>query len=116
MSVFLFAVIKLIDTRRLTHVEICATLFTKPKCGHWLIYGGDIVFKLNSARVRALLFQSGLCMSDFAASTGLNVLTVKRAVNGNSPATLKTIRTLAKFFNVDPESLILERNGAHDSD
>lgn len=71
------------------------------------------MFKVNSARVRALLFQSGLCMSAFAASAGLNALTVKRAVNGNSTATLKTIRALAKFFNVDPESLILGGE-AHD--
>lgn len=65
------------------------------------------MFKVNSARVRELLFQSGLCMSVFAARAGLNVLTVKRVVAENSTATIKTISALAKFFGVEPDSLIL---------
>lgn len=66
------------------------------------------MFKVDVARVRALLLQNGLPLSAFAAKCGLNVLTVKRTLNADATATIKTISALAKVFDVPAESLILK--------
>ena len=64
------------------------------------------MFKVDSARVRALLLQSGLPIKAFAQKAGLNVLTVKRALRDGASATIKTIAALAKSFNVDANTLV----------
>lgn len=64
------------------------------------------MFKVDSARVRALLLQSGLSLKQFAEQSGLNVLTVKRALRDGASATIKTIYALAKSFNVDANTLV----------
>ena len=66
------------------------------------------MFKVDSARVRALLLQCGLSLREFAAQAGLNVITAGKIVRDNVKVSMKTVGTLAKFFNVDGESLILK--------
>lgn len=65
------------------------------------------MFKINSARVRALLLQGGLPISEFAQKAGLNVLTVKRAMKDGASASIRTIAALAKIFGVPADELIL---------
>lgn len=66
------------------------------------------MFKVDSNRVRALILKNGLPLSAFAEKCGLNVLTVKRTLNADATATIKTISALAKVFDVPAESLILK--------
>ena len=65
------------------------------------------MFKINSARVRALLLQSGLPISEFAQKAQLNALTVKRAMKDGASASIRTIAALARAFGVDANELIL---------
>ena len=64
------------------------------------------MFKVDSARIRALLLQSGLPFSEFAQKAGLNVLTVKRAMRDGASASIRTICALAKCFGVDANTLV----------
>lgn len=64
------------------------------------------MFKVDSARVRALLLQSGLSLKAFAEQSGLNVLTVKRALRDGASASIRTICALAKCFGVDANTLV----------
>lgn len=66
------------------------------------------MFKINSARVRALLLQNGLPFSEVAKKAGLNVLTVKRALRDGASASIRTIAALAKVFGVDANTLVLD--------
>lgn len=64
------------------------------------------MFKVDSARIRALLLQSGLSLKAFAEQSGLNVLTVKRALRDGASASIRTICALAKCFGVDANTLV----------
>lgn len=64
------------------------------------------MFKVDSARVRALILQSGLPFSVFAQKAGLNVLTVKRTLKDDASATIRTIAAMAKVFGVAADTLI----------
>lgn len=66
------------------------------------------MFKVNSARIRDLLFQSGLSLRKLAEKAGLNALTAGKLIRDGATASPKTISALAKFFNVDGNSLILQ--------
>ena len=55
------------------------------------------MFKLNAKLVRAEILRRGLSLKEFAAQSGLNALTA-----------LKTIGTLANFFGMDGDELILK--------
>lgn len=65
------------------------------------------MFKVNSARVRALILQSGKPISEFAQAAGLNALTVRRALKDGAAASIRTIAALAKVFGVPADELIL---------
>lgn len=66
------------------------------------------MFKLNAKLVRAEILRRGLSLKEFAAQSGLNGLTAAKVIRDDTTASLKTISALAKFFNVDGESLILK--------
>ena len=66
------------------------------------------MFKINAAVVREEIFKRGLSLREFAAQAGLNVITAGKIVRDNVKVSMKTVGTLAKFFNVDGESLILK--------
>lgn len=65
------------------------------------------MFKVDSARVRSLVLQSGLPFSEFAQKAQLNVLTVKRAMRDGASASIRTIAALARAFGVPADELIL---------
>lgn len=66
------------------------------------------MFKVNAKVVREYLFQRGLSLRQLAEQTGLNTATTGKLIRDGATASLKTISTLAKFFNVDGDSLILK--------
>ena len=66
------------------------------------------MFKLDAKLVRAEIFKRGLSLREFAEQAGLNVITAGRVIRDGATASMKTVGTLAKFFNVDGESLILK--------
>lgn len=65
------------------------------------------MFKINAAFIRNWIFEHGLSLRQFAAQTGLNGLTVAKLVKDGATASMKTIATLATFFDVDGNSLII---------
>ena len=67
------------------------------------------MFKVDSDKIRSLIFANGLSLNQFAQKAGLNTLTACKLVRDGATATAKTIGTLAKFFNVDGNELILAR-------
>ena len=66
------------------------------------------MFKVNTKFVRDCLFQRGLSLREFAAQAVLNVITAGKIVRDNVKVSMKTVGTLAKFFNVDGNDLILD--------
>ena len=66
------------------------------------------MMKVDSARVRDLLFQRGLSIREFAAQSGLNELTAAKVIRDGATVSTKVVGALAKFFNVDGNSLILK--------
>ena len=65
------------------------------------------MFKLNAKLVRRMMIERGLSLRQLAAQSGLNTATAGKLIRDGATASLKTIGTLAKFFNVDGEELIL---------
>ena len=66
------------------------------------------MFKVNAKFVRDCLFQRGLSLREFSKAAGLNALTAGKIVRDGATVTAKTIGVLARFFNVDGDSLILK--------
>ena len=67
------------------------------------------MFVIDASKVRALMFASGISgVYELAQKAELNGATVKKCLQNGSKATLKTIATLAKFFGVNGEELILK--------
>lgn len=64
------------------------------------------MFKIDSDFVRRMIFERGLSLRQFAAQSGLNGLTVAKIVKDGATASAQTIGVLARFFNVDGNSLI----------
>lgn len=67
------------------------------------------MFKLNAKFVRAEIFRRSLSLKEFASQAGLNEITARKLTRDGATATAKTIGTLAKFFNVDGNELILRK-------
>lgn len=66
------------------------------------------MMKVDSARVRDLLFQRGLSIREFATQSGLNEFTARKTTRDGATVSMKVVGALAKFFNVDGNSLILK--------
>lgn len=66
------------------------------------------MFKLNAKLVRAEILRRGLSLKEFAAQSGLNALTASKVIRDGASASLKTIGTLANFFGMDGDELILK--------
>ena len=73
-----------------------------------LLKGGVNMFKVDSDKIRSMIFAKGLSLNQFAQKSGLNALTVCKLVRDGTTTTAKTIGTLAKFFNVDGNNFILK--------
>ena len=65
------------------------------------------MFKINAAFIRNWIFERGLSLRQFAEQSGLNGLTVAKIVKDGATASAQTIATLARFFGVDGNSLII---------
>lgn len=66
------------------------------------------MFTVDASRIRTLMFERGLSVTELAKKAKLNAITTARVLKGNATATSKTIAALAKFFGVDGNTLILK--------
>lgn len=67
------------------------------------------MFMVNASKIRTLMFAKGIVGSyELAQKAQLNGATIKKCLQDGSKAALKTIATLAKFFGVNGEDLILK--------
>lgn len=66
------------------------------------------MFTVNANRIRTLMFERGLGVTELSRAAKLNALTAAKVLKDGASATGKTIATLAKFFGVDGNTLILK--------
>lgn len=66
------------------------------------------MFKVNSKLVRDELFKRGISIAGFAKLAGMNEVTVRKLIKDGAMASSKVIGTLAKFFGVGGNELILK--------
>lgn len=66
------------------------------------------MFLIDANKIRTLLFERGLTMKAFKEQSGLNGWSTRKSVRDGSKVSAKVIATLAKFFNVDGNELILK--------
>ena len=70
------------------------------------------MFEVDTELLQRLYFETGQSLRQFAKSAGLNLLTIRRLITGSrSKTTGKVIAALAKYFGVNPETL-LRKKGA----
>ncbi len=70
---------------------------------------GDTMFTVDASRIRGLIFERGITISELAQSAKLNSITARKVIADGAKVTSKTISALAKFFGVDGETLILKK-------
>ena len=67
-----------------------------------------MMFRLNATLIRKLLIERRLSIRQLAKQSGLNELTARKVIDDGAKVTLRTLATLADYFNVDSEKLILK--------
>lgn len=65
--------------------------------------------KINAAKVRMLMAQNMMSLSDLQRETKLAYSTLGKILNGSN-ARPKTVGILAKVFNIDVEELVVSDN------
>ena len=66
------------------------------------------MFKVNSSKLRAMLFERGLSVSEFAKAANINAVTARKLFNDGATVNAKVIAALAKFFDVNGNELLKE--------
>lgn len=67
------------------------------------------MFTVDASKIRALMFERGINgVYEFARQAQLNGVTAAKVLKDGATATAKTINTLAKFFGVNGNELILK--------
>lgn len=67
------------------------------------------MFQVNASRVRALMFERNIAgIYALARAANLNATTTAKALKDGAKVSAKSIATLAKFFGVNGEELILK--------
>lgn len=66
------------------------------------------MFRLNATLIRKLLLERKLSIRQLAKQAGLNEFTARKVIDDGSTVTMRTLATLAEFFHVDGELLILK--------
>ena len=66
------------------------------------------MFTVDASRIRTLLFERGLSISELAQSAKINLLTARKVVVDGAKLSAKTIGALAKLFGVNGNELILK--------
>ena len=67
------------------------------------------MFKVNAALIRTLMFKRGIVgIYELAQQAGLNATTTAKTLKDGMKVSAKTLGTLAKFFSVDINDLILK--------
>lgn len=64
------------------------------------------MFKVNTSRIRELMFERGLSISEFAKAAKINPITAAKVLRDGTTVNGKTIVALAKFFGVNGNELI----------
>lgn len=67
---------------------------------------GEKMFQVDAAKIRALLFERGLTLKEFAQMAGVNGSTVRKATTDGETLNAKSLSALAKFFGINGEELI----------
>ena len=71
------------------------------------------MFEVDTLLIRRLYFATGLSLRQFAKSAGLHLLTVHNLIHGKATRTTgRVVARLAKYFNVDAETLLLKESSA----
>ena len=65
------------------------------------------MYALDGRKIRELIMSRTLSVNEFAKAAGLHPLTVRRILRGNR-ANIKTVGTIASFFDIDGNELIVE--------
>lgn len=66
------------------------------------------MYKVDASRIRTLMFERGLGVTELSRQAKLNAITASRVLKDDATATGKTIAALARFFGVDGNTLILK--------
>ena len=75
-----------------------------------------MMFKINASRIRGLIFEHGMSISELAQTAKLNLITARKVVVDGASVTAKTVSALAKFFGVNGNELILKRSDSNNDD
>lgn len=68
------------------------------------------MFKVDASRIRALVFDRELTITEFAKAAKINRITAAKVLRDGTTVNGKTIATLAGFFGVNGNELI-EKKG-----
>lgn len=75
------------------------------------------MFELDAVTIRRLYFATGLSLRQFAKASGLHLMTLHNLIHGKATRTTgKIVGTLARYFNVDGEMLLLKRRCVENGD
>ena len=64
------------------------------------------MFLVDASKIRSLLFERGVGITELARQTHLNPLTARKLIEDGSKVTVRVIAAIAKFFSVDGNELI----------
>lgn len=60
-------------------------------------------------RLKEILFQKGITLKDFAASSGISQSNLSNYINGNISPTLDTLKKIASHLDIDVVELFKEK-------
>ena len=66
------------------------------------------MFTVDASKIRTLMFAKGIGIYELARQAQLNATTTAKTLKDGAKVSAKTIATLAKFFGVSGEDLILK--------
>lgn len=67
------------------------------------------MFTVDASRIRTLMFEKGINgVTELARQAQINAATATKVLKDGTKVTIRTLGTLAKFFNVNGDELILK--------
>ncbi len=64
------------------------------------------MYEVDDSKIRALIFERGLTVTQFARRAGINGLTARKLVKDGAKVNGRIVSALAKFFGVDGNELL----------
>ena len=65
-----------------------------------------MMYEVDDSLIRALIFERGLTVAQFARRAGINGLTARKLLKSGAKVNGRIIHALAKFFGVDGNVLL----------